>query len=348
MTVHACRRPLAGRPRHGPPFTLPATPDQTALARRPARQAGDPGLLSRRLEPGLRRPDGAVQRDPAGVPAGSAPSWSASRSTASGATPPSPTRASCTFRCSPTSSRRARSRAATASIAPRRAPASARCSCIDARRRHPLELRLARRRQPRRGRHPRGARRLAPAASPKETDVMSRLIHARRSAQDHARGTGRRAGDAGRIRRLRVPVLRRGLSGPQGRAAEHGRRSCASSSATSRSRRCIPTRCTRPSSPRPRRESGKFWEAHDLLYEHQDALDATATSCLRRAGSGSTPRPCAAAFDGRFDQKIQRRLRGRRAQRRQRHADAVHQRVRYDGPRDAKSLVAALRHAARG
>src|SRR5437867_3943641 len=39
-----------------------------ALTERPERKARDPRLLSGGLEPGLRRPDGALQRDPSRLP----------------------------------------------------------------------------------------------------------------------------------------------------------------------------------------------------------------------------------------------------------------------------------------
>ena len=52
-----------------PDFTLHSTPDQAVSLSRAARPSGHPGLLSGRLEPGVRRPDGALQRDPRRVPA---------------------------------------------------------------------------------------------------------------------------------------------------------------------------------------------------------------------------------------------------------------------------------------
>ncbi len=91
---------------------------------------------------------------------------------------------------------------------------------------------------------------------------------------------------------------------------------------------------------------GKFWEMHDMLYEHQDALDAVS---LARYG----------AAVGLDDEAIRGALAGA-------HEDAVRRDFisgvrsgvngtpslfingeRYDGPRDARSLVERLRAVAR-
>ena len=68
-----------------PDFTLRVTPDQGSRCAI-CGQTGHPRLLPRRLESRLRRPDGALQRDLPRVPASTAPSSSASRWTAPGAT----------------------------------------------------------------------------------------------------------------------------------------------------------------------------------------------------------------------------------------------------------------------
>ncbi len=151
-----------------PAFTLHCTPDQTVSL---TDFRGQPVILAfypADWSPGLRRPDGALQRDPAASSASTTRRCSASRSTAPGATLRLRRTASCTFRCWPTSSPRARWRGATAPIATpgRRLRAGA---LRDRRRRHhPLELRLADRREPRRRRHPRGARGAAAADRPRD------------------------------------------------------------------------------------------------------------------------------------------------------------------------------------
>ena len=90
---------------------------------------------------------------------------------------------------------------------------------------------------------------------------------------------------------------------------------------------------------------GKFWVAHDMLYERQEALDDRD---LVAYGSiiGLDAAKLREAFDGRFDEKIEADFMG-----------GVHSGVngtpslfinglRYDGERDLDSLVAALEHAA--
>jgi protein-disulfide isomerase len=90
---------------------------------------------------------------------------------------------------------------------------------------------------------------------------------------------------------------------------------------------------------------GKFWVAHDMLYERQEALDDRD---LVAYGSiiGLDAAKLREAFDGRFDEKIEADFMG-----------GVHSGVngtpslfinglRYDGERDVDSLVAALEHAA--
>lgn len=91
---------------------------------------------------------------------------------------------------------------------------------------------------------------------------------------------------------------------------------------------------------------GKFWVAHDMLYERQQALDDRD---LVAYGSiiGLDAAKLREAFDGRFDEKIEADFMG-----------GVHSGVngtpslfinglRYDGERDVDSLVAALEQAAK-
>lgn len=87
---------------------------------------------------------------------------------------------------------------------------------------------------------------------------------------------------------------------------------------------------------------GKFWEAHDMLYENQQAL---STADLLRYGQalGLNLQALEAAFDGAYDAKIEGDFRG-----------GVRSGVngtpclflngeRYDGPRDPGSLIAVMR-----
>jgi len=88
-------------------------------------------------------------------------------------------------------------------------------------------------------------------------------------------------------------------------------------------------------------EIGRFWEAHDLLYQHQDAL--TASDLARYAQAlGVNAALMEAADNGAFDARIESDFMG-----------GVHSGVngtpclfingtRYDGPRDVDSLVAVM------
>ena len=86
----------------------------------------------------------------------------------------------------------------------------------------------------------------------------------------------RRAGDAGRVRRLRVPVLRPGRA-DRPRAARRLRRRALRLAPPAAARRPPAT----PSSPPRRRRrpptQGAFWEMHDLLLEPPGRADARAT-----------------------------------------------------------------------
>lgn len=87
--------------------------------------------------------------------------------------------------------------------------------------------------------------------------------------------------------------------------------------------------------------AGKFWEAHDMLYEHQDALsDQDLAGYARVLGLPNTA--LGQAVSGHYDAKIERDFSG-----------GVRSGVngtpclfidgeRYDGPRDYDSLVALL------
>lgn len=91
---------------------------------------------------------------------------------------------------------------------------------------------------------------------------------------------------------------------------------------------------------------GKFWVAHDMLYERQQALDDRDLVAYGNI-IGLDAAKLRAAFDGRFDEKIEADFMG-----------GVHSGVngtpslfinglRYDGERDVDSLIAALEQAAK-
>lgn len=91
---------------------------------------------------------------------------------------------------------------------------------------------------------------------------------------------------------------------------------------------------------------GQFWAAHDMLYEHQDALDDESLIAYGRV-LGIDDAALQAGFDGRFDPKIRHDF-----------TSGVRSGVngtpclfingeRYDGPRDVDALVAVIRSAAK-
>ncbi|MDI7861865.1 DsbA family protein [Rhizobiaceae bacterium n13] len=87
---------------------------------------------------------------------------------------------------------------------------------------------------------------------------------------------------------------------------------------------------------------GKFWEAHDLLYENQQAL---SDNDLRRYGKllGIHPAAVERAFDGRFDQKIEDDFRSGLRSGVNGTPSFFINGMRYDGPLDVDSLIAVLR-----
>lgn len=92
-------------------------------------------------------------------------------------------------------------------------------------------------------------------------------------------------------------------------------------------------------------EAGLFWEAHDLLYENQDALDDRS---LLAYGDhiGMDRALLAAAFEGRHDDKIQRDfLGGVRGGVNGTPSLFINGQL-YEGPRDVDSLIEALNQAA--
>ncbi len=92
---------------------------------------------------------------------------------------------------------------------------------------------------------------------------------------------------------------------------------------------------------------GKFWVAHDLLYERQDAL---AESDLLAYGQeiGLSSQMLRRAFDGAFDAKIEVDFSGGVRSGVNGTPSLFINGQRYDGARDVDSLVEALSRAARG
>ena len=94
-------------------------------------------------------------------------------------------------------------------------------------------------------------------------------------------------------------------------------------------------------------QAGKFWVAHDLLYERQDAL---AERDLLRYGEeiGLSPQVLRRAFDGAFDSKIEVDFSGGVRSGVNGTPTLFINGVRHDGARDAQSLIQALNRAALG
>ncbi len=90
---------------------------------------------------------------------------------------------------------------------------------------------------------------------------------------------------------------------------------------------------------------GKFWEAHDLLYENQTALDDDSLVTYG-AAIGLSPAAVDEAFGGRFDGRIRRDFAGGLRSGVNGTPTLFINGIRYDGERDVESLVAALRAAA--
>jgi protein-disulfide isomerase len=91
--------------------------------------------------------------------------------------------------------------------------------------------------------------------------------------------------------------------------------------------------------------AGKFWEAHDLLYENQAALDDDSLVAYG-ALIGLSPAAVFEAFDGRYDGRIRREFAGGLRSGVNGTPSLFINDSRYDGERDVESLVAALRAAA--
>ncbi|MGF6773773.1 protein-disulfide isomerase [Paraburkholderia sp. GAS199] len=90
---------------------------------------------------------------------------------------------------------------------------------------------------------------------------------------------------------------------------------------------------------------GKFWEAHDALYENQQALNDSA---LLEYGEqlGLHTRDLQGAFDGAYDENIQRDFDSGLRSGVNGTPTLFINGHRYDGDRDVRSLLDALRSAA--
>ncbi|SEE89881.1 Protein-disulfide isomerase [Burkholderia sp. WP9] len=91
---------------------------------------------------------------------------------------------------------------------------------------------------------------------------------------------------------------------------------------------------------------GKFWEAHDILYENQTAL--SDTDLARYAAQlGLHARDLAAAFEGTYDGRIQHDFDSGLRSGVNGTPTLFINGQRYDGERDAETLLEALRAVAR-
>lgn len=91
--------------------------------------------------------------------------------------------------------------------------------------------------------------------------------------------------------------------------------------------------------------AGVFWAAHDMLYEHQDALDV-ASLIAYGAQLGIERRALQAAFQGQYDAMIQQDFVGGARAGVNGTPCLFINGVRYDGPRDRQSLIEVLERAA--
>ncbi|MQT15033.1 DsbA family protein [Segnochrobactrum spirostomi] len=93
-------------------------------------------------------------------------------------------------------------------------------------------------------------------------------------------------------------------------------------------------------------ETGAFWDAHDMLFENQGALDDRSLAAYGDR-LGIEPASIAAAFAGKHDSKIERDFLGGVRGGVNGTPCLFIDGLRYEGPRDVESLVNALRAVAR-
>ena len=121
------------------------------------------------------------------------------------------------------------------------------------------------------------------------TDNLARRLMLPVGPRDHSPGPADARVILVQSRGLRVPPLR--TRAPHLKVVQRPLATkCDSSSATSRSRRSIHTP-SRPLRPRNRRRTAvMFWEMHDMLFEHQGALDDSHLVVATPPTSDSTRR----------------------------------------------------------
>lgn len=92
---------------------------------------------------------------------------------------------------------------------------------------------------------------------------------------------------------------------------------------------------------------GKFWEAHDMLYEHQNALkDADLLNYAKALGIDQAV--IGKAFDGSFDQKIEADFSGGIRSGVNGTPSLFINGIRYDGPCEVNALISILREIDKG
>ena len=87
--------------------------------------------------------------------------------------------------------------------------------------------------------------------------------------RDHIRGAAERPRDAGRVRRLPVPLLRRRLPGRRASCSRASAMACASCSGTCRCRSASARGPGGRSAAEAAGAQGRFWDMHDRLFEHR-------------------------------------------------------------------------------
>ena len=209
----------------------------------------------------------------------SAPSSSASRSTRLVPHRVRARPATSTSRCSPTSIRRARSRSAYGVYDDAHRHERAGALRRRRRRRHPLELRLADRRQPGRRRHPHALESLAARAA---ADSVSAVLDRPRLTVRSASATTSSARRRRRSRWSSTGTTSARTAARRTRSLKQllqmvGDETAVTRSATFRSTQIHPHAQLAAEAAEAAGAQGRFWEMHDLLFEHQRRTRHPAT-----------------------------------------------------------------------